>query len=84
MVPIGLLLVFLKNYVLLRYDLKGGGVGGHHAVGDHGPDSLDGLEDEADLDEDREDKEEKKTLKAKLQAVQEVWPGGKNTCVVHI
>ena len=73
MVPIGLLLVFLKNYALLRYDLKGGGVGGHHAVGDHGPDSLDGLEDEADLDEDREDKEEKKTLKAKLQAVQEVW-----------
>jgi len=64
MAPIGLLLIFVKNYVISSYLSP-------DAVADHGgADGLDGYEDD---DEEHEDeKEEKKTIKARLQAVQEV------------
>lgn len=69
MVPIGLLLIFLKNHIVMTHldPSRGHGVASH--VDDH-------LEishlDEEDVDDKEEDKEEKKTLRAKLQAVQEV------------
>lgn len=73
MFPIFLLLIFLKNYVILSYldsQSNAGSKGSshhHHQLEEH----LDSYEDE-DLDDKDEEKEEKKTLKAKLQAIQEV------------
>ncbi len=60
--PIGLLLIFLKNYVIMSYLEQPS-----PSAGCRPDEDLDGLEEE-DLD----DKEEKKTLKARLQAIQEV------------
>ena len=72
MLTIALLLLFIKNYLmptdrpyLRRSQLDGGGgdsVGGSMDDGDAGFEDV----------EDDDGKEEKKTLKAKLQAVQEV------------
>ncbi|TRY76651.1 hypothetical protein TCAL_04074 [Tigriopus californicus] len=73
MFPIFLLLIFLKNYVILSYldSQSNAGAKGtphhHHQMEEH----LDSYEDE-ELDDKDEEKEEKKTLKAKLQAIQEV------------
>lgn len=69
MVPIGLLLIFVKNYIITSYldsTHKSARVEHHHL-----DERFDGLEDD-DLDDKEEDKEEKKTLKARLQAIQEV------------
>ena len=63
MFPIGILLVFLKNYIIMGY------VESSQHSSEH--DSFDDLEEE-DMDEKEEEKEEKKSLKAKLQAIQEV------------
>lgn len=70
MFPIGLLLIFLKNYVITSYlesELH------HHHHHHHSADeNFDDLEDEDLIDKDEEEKEEKKSLKARLQAIQEV------------
>ena len=64
MFPIGLLLVFLKNYIIMSYvDVS------QHAHSE--TDDFDDLEDD-DIDDKEEEKEEKKSLKARLQAIQEV------------
>ncbi|KAK3888034.1 hypothetical protein Pcinc_007895 [Petrolisthes cinctipes] len=62
MIPIILLIVFLRNYIVLSI------------VGTmmHREDENEFSADEDDMDEDDKDKEEKKTLKERLQAIQEV------------
>jgi hypothetical protein len=64
MVPIGLLLIFVKHYIISSYLAPDA-----TAVGDQHGDSLDGGDDD---DDDHDDEDQKKTLKARLQAVQEV------------
>jgi len=63
MAPIGLLLFFLKHYIVTRYFAQK-----HHVDND----TDESISDEDDDDEKEEDKEEKKSFKEKLQAVQEV------------
>ncbi len=66
MAPVALLLIFLKNYVIRSYLDPRSHHHGHNSWEDH----LDGIDD--DDEEHEEEKEEKKTLKARLQAIQEV------------
>lgn len=63
MAPIGLLLFFLKHYLVTRYVTRG--------YVDPDQDSCLNYEED-DEDEKEEDKEEKKSFKEKLQAIQEV------------
>ena len=66
MLTVGLLGLFLKNYIFKSYldsfPLRRGA----------DPDEMEAMEDDDDGGDDAEDKEEKKTLKARLQAIQEV------------
>jgi len=66
MVPIGLLLIFVKNYIISSYLSVDATAVSHDQHGD----ALDGGVD--DEEDDHEDDDQKKTLKARLQAVQEV------------
>ena len=64
MFPIGLLLLFLKNYIIMSY-LDGSKT--HHPHQHHHADEEHFEYDEEDGEDDKEDKEEKKSLKARLQ-----------------
>ena len=64
MAPIGLLLFFLKHYIVARFS-------GQKSRADSVTD-INVSDEEDDNDEKEEDKEEKKSLREKLQAVQEV------------
>lgn len=67
MITIGLLLLFLKNYLVMSY------VGyGAFQLRRGVSDELVNVDDDEDGEDKDEDKEEKKTLKARLQAIQEV------------
>lgn len=72
MFPIILLLVFVKNYFIRSY-LDENPTHGPRSGGAGGGDQEDAFDDDEFMaDEKEEEKEEKKSLKAKLQAVQEV------------
>ncbi|KAG0715384.1 Multiple C2 and transmembrane domain-containing protein [Chionoecetes opilio] len=62
MIPIILLIVYLKNYIVLSI------VGTMY----HQKEEADFAVDDDELDDDEKDKEEKKSLKERLQAIQEV------------